>query len=144
MSSCTAISQSRSTIIAQCAVRSAKSLRPRLGGRVRCDASYKELQAVAEEAARAGAAVVQEALDKPRNISSKSTSTDLVTETDVASEAAILAVLRKHFPSHAILGEEGGVTGDTDSEYLWCVDPLDGTTNFAHGYPWRAASTRRR
>jgi len=109
----------------------------RLNSSVKCAAgpSYKELLAVAEEAARAGAAIVQDAVDKPRNISSKSTSTDLVTETDLASEAAILAVLRKHFPTHAILGEEGGVTGDTNSEYLWCVDPLDGTTNFAHGYP---------
>ena len=109
----------------------------RFNSSVKCAAgpSYKELLAVAEEAARAGAAIVQDAVDKPRNISSKSTSTDLVTETDLASEAAILAVLRKHFPTHAILGEEGGVTGDTNSEYLWCVDPLDGTTNFAHGYP---------
>lgn len=134
--SCTAVSQShpRSTI-ALCAAHSATHLRPRSDRRVRCHATYRELQAVAEEAARAGAAIVQEAVDKPRNISSKSTSTDLVTETDLASEAAILAVLRKHFPSHAILGEEGGVTGDMNSEYLWCVDPLDGTTNFAHGYP---------
>ena len=120
--------------------RSTTHPRPRSDRRfrpTRCDATstYRELQAVAEEAARAGAAVVQEAVDKPRNISSKSTSADLVTETDLASEAAILAVLRKHFPSHAILGEEGGVTGDMNSEYLWCVDPLDGTTNFAHGYP---------
>jgi myo-inositol-1(or 4)-monophosphatase len=95
---------------------------------------YKELQIVAEEAARAGAAIVQETVDKPRNITLKGR-TDLVTETDTASENAILEVIRKHFPSHAILGEEGGVTGDVTSDYLWCVDPLDGTTNFAHGYP---------
>ena len=78
--------------------------------------------------------VVRAALDKPRNISFKG-ATDLVTETDGASEAAILEVLRAAFPGHAILGEEGGVSGDTGSDYLWCVDPLDGTTNFAHGYP---------
>ena len=46
-----------------------------------------------------------------------------------------LQVLRAHFPSHAILGEEGGVSGDTSSGLLWCVDPLDGTTNFSHQYP---------
>ncbi len=39
------------------------------------------------------------------------------------------------FPDHAILGEEGGVSGNPQSEYLWVVDPIDGTTNFAHSYP---------
>lgn len=49
-------------------------------------------------------------------------------------------VLRESFPEHAVLGEEGGVSGDPRSGYLWCVDPLDGTTNFAHGYPSFAVS----
>mmetsp|Transcript_12429 Transcript_12429/g.25001 ORF Transcript_12429/g.25001 Transcript_12429/m.25001 type:complete len:397 (+) Transcript_12429:3-1193(+) len=93
-----------------------------------------ELQKVAEEAARAGAAVVSSAVDKPRNITLKG-ATDLVTETDTASEKAVLEVIRKYYPDHAVLGEEGGVSGDVSAEYLWCVDPLDGTTNFAHGYP---------
>lgn len=79
------------------------------------------------------------ALDKPRTITFKG-ATDLVTETDAASEDAILAVLRAAYPGHAILGEEGGVSGDTASDYLWCVDPLDGTTNFAHSYPSFAVS----
>lgn len=65
---------------------------------------------------------------------------DLVTETDTGSEAAILGVIRAAHPGHAILGEEGGVSGDTSSDYLWCVDPLDGTTNFAHSYPSFAVS----
>mmetsp|Transcript_31429 Transcript_31429/g.70002 ORF Transcript_31429/g.70002 Transcript_31429/m.70002 type:complete len:160 (+) Transcript_31429:48-527(+) len=93
-----------------------------------------ELLAVAKKAAEAGAEVVMGALDKPRNIQFKG-ATDLVTETDKASEEAVLNVLRSSFPSHAVLGEEGGVSGDTSSEYLWCVDPLDGTTNFTHNYP---------
>lgn len=93
-----------------------------------------QLQEVAELAARAGASVVHDALDKPRNISFKG-ATDLVTETDTSSEAAVLKVIRQAFPDHAVLGEEGGVSGDVKSDYLWCVDPLDGTTNFAHGYP---------
>jgi len=38
-------------------------------------------------------------------------------------------------PNHGFLGEEGGVSGNADSEYLWCIDPIDGTTNFAAGYP---------
>ena len=45
------------------------------------------------------------------------------------------------FPDHALLGEEGGVVeGDPGSDWLWCIDPLDGTTNFAHGYPSFATS----
>ena len=83
--------------------------------------------------------VVRAALDKPRTITFKG-ATDLVTETDSASEEAILQIIRGAFPQHAILGEEGGVSGDTNSDYLWCVDPLDGTTNFAHGYPSFAVS----
>jgi myo-inositol-1(or 4)-monophosphatase len=59
---------------------------------------------------------------------------DLVTEADRASEALIVERLRSHFPSHAILGEEGG-DREGSSDYRWYVDPLDGTTNFAHGFP---------
>lgn len=59
---------------------------------------------------------------------------DLVTEADRASERLIVERLRNHFPNHGIVAEEGG--GHTaPSEYRWHVDPLDGTTNFAHGYP---------
>ncbi|KAK1439391.1 hypothetical protein QVD17_05209 [Tagetes erecta] len=90
-------------------------------------------------AAKTGAQVVMEAVNKPRNISYKGL-TDLVTDTDKMSEAAILSVVRKNFPDHLILGEEGGVIGDSSSDYLWCIDPLDGTTNFAHGYPSFAVS----
>ncbi|KAI8465853.1 MAG: hypothetical protein J3K34DRAFT_371206 [Monoraphidium minutum] len=79
--------------------------------------------------------VITEALDRPRNIKSKGAIGDIVTDTDKASEAACVAVIAAAFPDHAILGEEGGViTGDVQSEYLWCIDPLDGTCNFAHGY----------
>ena len=44
-------------------------------------------------------------------------------------------VLTQDFPFHSFLGEEGGVSGNTSSEFLWVVDPLDGTTNFSHAYP---------
>ena len=44
-------------------------------------------------------------------------------------------VLQKEVPDHGFLGEEDGVSGNADSEYLWCIDPIDGTTNFAAGYP---------
>jgi len=59
---------------------------------------------------------------------------DLVTAADKASEKLIVAQLEKHFPEHSIMAEEGG-GHESPSEYRWYVDPLDGTTNFAHGYP---------
>jgi myo-inositol-1(or 4)-monophosphatase len=59
---------------------------------------------------------------------------DLVTAADRASEALIRERIRKQFPSHDVLGEEQGLN-DQGSDYRWYVDPLDGTTNFAHGYP---------
>ncbi|KAM0880646.1 hypothetical protein ACQ4PT_033436 [Festuca glaucescens] len=93
-----------------------------------------ELLGVIQAAAKAGAEVVMEAVNKPRNIQYKGTA-DLVTDTDKLSESVILEVVTKNFKDHLILGEEGGIIGDSLSEYLWCIDPLDGTTNFAHGYP---------
>lgn len=59
---------------------------------------------------------------------------DLVTEADRASERLVVERLRSYFPSHGIVAEEGG-GHESPSEYRWYVDPLDGTTNFAHGYP---------
>jgi len=59
---------------------------------------------------------------------------DLVTAADRASEALIRERITKHFPAHDVLGEEQGLN-DRGSDYRWYVDPLDGTTNFAHGYP---------
>jgi myo-inositol-1(or 4)-monophosphatase len=59
---------------------------------------------------------------------------DLVTVADRQSEALILERIRRHFPTHDVMGEEG-TRIETGSDYKWYVDPLDGTTNFAHGYP---------
>jgi myo-inositol-1(or 4)-monophosphatase len=64
---------------------------------------------------------------------------DVVTVADRTSEELVIRRLRERFPSHSIIGEEGGGI-DNGSEYVWHVDPLDGTTNFAHGYPWFAVS----
>jgi myo-inositol-1(or 4)-monophosphatase len=65
---------------------------------------------------------------------------DLVTEADLASEKLIIEKVRSHYPRHAILAEESGAsdgfsTGAEHSEWKWIIDPLDGTTNYAHGYP---------
>ncbi len=59
---------------------------------------------------------------------------DLVTEADRSSERLIVSRLKTAFPSHGVYGEEGTRSG-LESEYRWYVDPLDGTTNFAHGFP---------
>ncbi|MGH8670578.1 MAG: inositol monophosphatase family protein [Burkholderiales bacterium] len=63
---------------------------------------------------------------------------DYVSEVDTAAERAVLEVLNESFPSHAILAEESGAQGE--SEYQWIIDPLDGTTNFLHGFPQYAVS----
>jgi myo-inositol-1(or 4)-monophosphatase len=67
---------------------------------------------------------------------SKKRQNDFVTEVDKAAEAAIIEMLAKAYPDHAILAEESGATAsDTGSEFQWVIDPLDGTTNFIHGFP---------
>lgn len=63
---------------------------------------------------------------------------DFVSEVDKTAEEAIIKVLLEAYPDHAILAEESGVTGK--SEYVWIIDPLDGTTNFLHGFPQYAVS----
>jgi myo-inositol-1(or 4)-monophosphatase len=68
------------------------------------------------------------------NIEFKTNESNLVTEIDKASEKLITGFIKKNYPSHGILAEEGGETKNT-SEFIWVVDPLDGTTNFAHGLP---------
>jgi len=59
---------------------------------------------------------------------------DLVTDVDLASEKLVCDTLLAAFPSHTILGEEGGTLGGDDRRFRWLVDPLDGTTNYAHGF----------
>lgn len=95
---------------------------------------------IATEAALAAGAVLQAYLGKLDTITEKGRPGDLVTAADKASEAAVLDVLRRHLPDHAILAEESGKLGNSDSEYLWAIDPLDGTTNYAHQYPFFAVS----
>jgi len=95
---------------------------------------------VAVDAAREAGGILLSESDRPVKITYKG-EVDLVTEADRKSEAAVVARLRSHFPQHAIIGEEGGEGGaPADSRYRWYVDPLDGTTNFAHGYPCFAVS----
>ena len=65
---------------------------------------------------------------------------DFVTEVDRAAEAAVIGVLREAYPNHSILAEESGLTQGSQSEFVWIIDPLDGTTNFIHGVSQFAVS----
>jgi myo-inositol-1(or 4)-monophosphatase len=85
------------------------------------------------EIAREAGGLLLQRFRQPLEIRYKRRS-DLVTEADRESEALIVKRLRSHFPGHAIVAEEGGGQ-KTSSDYCWYVDPLDGTTNFAHGFP---------
>ena len=78
--------------------------------------------------------IVRDGFGKKLKIEYKSNETNLVTEIDKASEKLITDFIKKTYPKHDILAEESGEM-KSGSEYLWVVDPLDGTTNFAHGLP---------
>jgi myo-inositol-1(or 4)-monophosphatase len=93
-----------------------------------------ELLDVAREAARAAAAeLVPRFGHRQADVRSKSTPTDPVSEADVAAESAVRALLAQRRPDDAVLGEEGGASGD--GELRWVIDPLDGTVNFLFGVP---------
>lgn len=91
------------------------------------------IKRIAITAARNGAEVLQSYFGHVSAVAKKS-AIDLVTEADTESEKRIIATIRSSFPNHAILAEESGHT-DGDSEHIWLIDPLDGTTNFAHCVP---------
>jgi myo-inositol-1(or 4)-monophosphatase len=92
-----------------------------------------EIEQVALRAARAAGRIHLKRLSRI-NINRKSNSIDLVTEADRESEAAIIEIILRTFPTHAILAEESGASA-LPSDHRWIIDPLDGTTNFAHGFP---------
>lgn len=96
-----------------------------------------ETLAVALAAANAAGALHLEGLGRVRQVRTKAHN-DLVTDVDVAAEAAIKAIIREAFPDHAIVGEESG--GTLVDGPCWVIDPLDGTTNYAHGFPFFAVS----
>jgi myo-inositol-1(or 4)-monophosphatase len=91
------------------------------------------LRRMAEEGARLAGRVLAERFQGERTIEFKRSGIDLVTDADKASEEALIPFLRARYPSHAILAEESGVTQGTGLR--WLIDPLDGTTNYAHRVP---------
>jgi myo-inositol-1(or 4)-monophosphatase len=92
-----------------------------------------DLKRVALKAARAAGRIHLERL-RHFSVRRKSNPLDLVTEADHEAEAAIIAIIAKAFPSHAILAEESGLRAGRGA-HRWIIDPLDGTTNFVHGFP---------
>src|SRR5450759_219498 len=90
---------------------------------------------IAVKAARAAGAIINRAsLDLDRLQVNTKAPNDFVTEVDHAAEAAVIETLLASYPGHGILAEESGrAHGAKDSDYVWIIDPLDGTTNFIHG-----------
>lgn len=86
------------------------------------------------KATEAGAAVLKHFFNGTFTVANKSGINDLVTEADLASEKAIISIIKQEFPDHFILSEEAGELS-MDSEYKWFIDPIDGTVNFANGIP---------
>jgi myo-inositol-1(or 4)-monophosphatase len=94
------------------------------------------------KAARRAADIIMRHLDRLERLAIETKGrNDFVTEVDRLAEAEIIHVLRRAYPDHAVLAEESGASaGRGGSDYLWIIDPLDGTTNFLHGYPQFAVS----
>lgn len=104
--------------------------------------NLQDIRTTVETIAReAGAACMQYWL-QPKSEQTKANIYDIVTAGDKAAEAVIVPALREAFPEHRIVSEEGGGAdaGADDAEYFWYIDPIDGTTNFAHNLPFFSVS----
>ena len=89
---------------------------------------------IAVAAARAAGSIIVRYLDRVDTLEvATKHMNEFVTQVDREAEAIIIADIRKAYPNHAVLAEESGAAGD--SEYRWIIDPLDGTTNYLHGFP---------
>lgn len=110
----------------------------------------KSFTAVAINTAAKAGQWIKTKLGDINHVGTKFSAQDLVTEVDKGSEKLIRNLIMTHFPNHSILGEEGVEPGPeasakalqemSDEEYLWIVDPIDGTTNFVHGFPFFSVS----
>ncbi|MFN3234560.1 MAG: inositol monophosphatase family protein [Gammaproteobacteria bacterium] len=89
---------------------------------------------IADTAARAAGELIIRALDRIDEVEIRQKGTqDIVTAMDIAAEECIIDTIKKNYPDHSILAEESGSLGN--HEYQWIIDPIDGTRNFAHGFP---------
>lgn len=99
---------------------------------------YQNFLDVAIKAAKKAGAIQKQNHGKVKQVQFKG-EINLLTEVDLACEKAIIELIEKHFPDHDILAEEGH-GNRSNSGYRWIIDPLDGTTNYAHGYPFYCTS----
>ena len=94
------------------------------------------LNTAVKAARKAGSIITRASSEIDRLTVRRKQHNDFVSEVDHAAEEAIIRTLRDAYPSHAFLGEESGASSPAaDAEHLWIIDPLDGTTNFLHGFP---------
>jgi len=117
---------------------------------VHYSASGKSFTAVAINTAAKAGEWIKSKLGAYTSLNTKTSPADLVTEIDKGSEKLIKNLIMTHFPEHSFLGEEGVEPGPLasaqalenvkDADYLWIVDPIDGTTNFVHGFPFFSVS----
>jgi myo-inositol-1(or 4)-monophosphatase len=114
------------------------SQRARQGSRL-ADVEIARLLEVAREAAEAGAVPLRQLFGNLDGVREKGAAGNLVTEADLAAEAAVLEILARATPDIPVLAEESGRRAGSGS-LEWCVDPLDGTTNYAHGFPFFGTS----
>ena len=98
-----------------------------------------ELLATAEQAAREAGALLRN-WSRQLQVNQKTGPADLVTEADVAAQRLIYELIHTRYPEHNFLGEEGLLKTDGKSDFRWIIDPLDGTSNYVHGYPYYAVS----
>jgi myo-inositol-1(or 4)-monophosphatase len=92
------------------------------------------LNTAVKAARKAGTIITRASFDVDKLTVRRKQQNDFVSEVDHAAEDAIIGVLKEAYPDHGFLGEEGGYKNEK-AEYLWIIDPLDGTTNFLHGFP---------
>ncbi len=97
-----------------------------------------DFRIAAEEAARLGGQILQSWVTK--FTAQEKSPANLVTEADLASQAAIFEFLHREYPDHGFLGEENLLEHGNDSSYRWVIDPLDGTSNYVHRFPYYAVS----
>lgn len=102
--------------------------------------STEKLLNTAKEAALEAGKIHMSFFGKKKEIFHKQNEFDLVTNVDRQSEAKIFSILKSQFPDHCFLGEESGESCSAQSDYMWIVDPLDGTTNYTHNFPHFAVS----
>ena len=100
----------------------------------------KRIKKTAIKAAKASGKYILEHVDKIKEVSRKGGAfTNLVTDVDKASEEMIIDAIKKDFPDHSIIAEESGEE-TREEEFKWIIDPLDGTTNYSHGFPFFCVS----